>query len=101
DAQTFFEIASNASGQNWSMTSYCPAPGPVPNAPSNRDYAAGFAVDMMLKDLRLASAAAQQAGVDTVFGARAMAAYESLSAQGQGNMDFSVIMRKISGDLPE
>ncbi len=43
DAQKFFDISSKASGQCWSMTSYCPWPGPVPAAPSNRDYEGGFA----------------------------------------------------------
>ena len=99
DAQTFFDISSKASGQNWSMTSYCPAPGPVPNAPSNKAYAAGFAVDMMLKDLRLAHAAAQTAEADTPFGKQAMEAYAALSEQGQGGLDFSVVMRQIQGLL--
>ena len=96
DAQTFFDISSKASGQNWSMTSYCPAPGPVPSAPSNRDYEAGFAVDMMLKDLRLAQGAAQAAKVETQFGAQATEVYETLSADGLGAKDFSVIMRKLA-----
>jgi len=61
DAQTFYDISSTASGQNWSMTSYCPAPGPVKTAPSNNDYKAGFAAGMMLKDLRLAQEAAMTA----------------------------------------
>ncbi|MHA7872424.1 MAG: 3-hydroxyisobutyrate dehydrogenase, partial [Hyphococcus sp.] len=61
DPQTFFDISSTASGQSWSMTSYCPAPGPVPNAPSNRDYQPGFAAAMMLKDMRLAQEAAHKA----------------------------------------
>ena len=96
DAQTFFDISSKASGQNWSMTSYCPAPGPVPSAPSNRDYEAGFAVDMMLKDLRLASGAADAAEADTRFGKLAAEIYEQLSADGKGGKDFSVIMRELS-----
>lgn len=96
DAQTFFDISSKASGQNWSMTSYCPAPGPVPTAPSNRDYEAGFAVDMMLKDLRLAQGAAATAGAETQFGALATEVYEQLSADGLGGKDFSVIMRKLA-----
>ncbi len=95
DAQTFFDISSKASGQNWSMTSYCPAPGPVETAPSNRDYAAGFAVDMMLKDLRLASASAAQIGAQTAFGDAAMHAYAALSEAGKGDLDFSVIMQSI------
>ena len=61
DAQTFYDISSTASGQNWSMTSYCPAPGPVESAPSNKDYQPGFAAAMMLKDLRLAQEAATTA----------------------------------------
>ena len=96
DAQTFFDISSKASGQNWSMTSYCPAPGPVPTAPSNNDYEPGFAVDMMLKDLRLASGAADAAEADTRFGKLAAEIYEQLSADGKGGKDFSVIMRELS-----
>ncbi|MEO0549685.1 MAG: 3-hydroxyisobutyrate dehydrogenase [Pseudomonadota bacterium] len=96
DAQTFFDISSTASGQNWSMTSYCPAPGPVPTAPSNNDYEPGFAVDMMLKDLRLARAAAESASADTRLGELATQIYERLSEEGQGGKDFSVIMRELN-----
>ena len=59
DAQKLFDIASKSSGQCWSMTSYCPVPGPVPSSPANRDYKAGFTAAMMLKDLKLAQAAAR------------------------------------------
>jgi len=58
DAQKLFDISSKSSGQCWSMTSYCPAPGLVPTSPANRDYKAGFTAAMMLKDLRLAQDAA-------------------------------------------
>ena len=95
DAQTFFDISSKASGQNWSMTSYCPAPGPVPTAPSNRDYEPGFAVDMMLKDLRLAAEAAGSAGAQAEFGKSALKTYEALSSDGLGGKDFSVVMRAL------
>lgn len=99
DAQTFFDISSKASGQNWSMTSYCPAPGPVPNAPSNNDYQAGFAVDMMLKDLRLASGASQAAGAATPFGDAARDAYDALAADGHGGLDFSGVMKRVRGEI--
>lgn len=95
DAQTFFDISSKASGQNWSMTSYCPVPGPVPSAPSNNDYEPGFAVDMMLKDLRLARDAAASANANTRFGELAAQLYEKLSADGKGNKDFSIVMREL------
>ena len=97
DAQTFFDISSKASGQNWSMTSYCPAPGPVPAAPSNNDYKPGFAVDMMLKDLKLAAEAAQGIDADAGFGQRAMDVYAQLSADGHGGLDFSGVMQRIKG----
>lgn len=98
DAQTFYDISSTASGQCWSMTSYCPAPGPVPNAPSNNNYKAGFAVDMMLKDLKLASVAAGSVNAQTPLGTKAMKMYESLSRGGHGEMDFSGVMRSLKGD---
>ena len=50
--EKLFEISSKSSGQCWSLTSYCPQPGLVPSAPSNRDYQPGFSAAMMLKDLR-------------------------------------------------
>ena len=59
DQQKLFDISSKSSGQCWSMTSYCPVPGPVPASPANRDYQAGFTAAMMLKDLKLAQDAAQ------------------------------------------
>ncbi len=99
DAQTFFDISSRASGQNWSMTSYCPAPGPVPAAPSNNDYKAGFAVDMMLKDLRLAADAADSAGAETVFGDKARDIYAALSKDGFGALDFSGVMKRVKAEI--
>src|SRR3546814_8794552 len=71
DAQRLFDIASTATSQCWSMTSYCPVPGPVPTAPANRDYQPGFTVAMMRKDLKLAQEAAGAAGANTPIGAHA------------------------------
>ena len=99
NAQTFFDIASTASGQSWSMTSYCPAPGPVPAAPSNRDYQPGFAAAMMLKDMRLAQEAAHQAKAPTPLGAQAEAIYALMEAAGKDGLDFSGVMKLIRGDL--
>lgn len=99
DAQTFFDISSTASGQCWSMTSYCPAPGPVPAAPSNRDYQPGFAVAMMLKDLHLASGAAKAAGADIRLGEMAEKIYEDLDRRGFGGLDFSGVMKDVKKEL--
>lgn len=99
DAQTFFDISSSASGQNWSMTSYCPAPGPVDSAPSNHDYAPGFAAAMMLKDLRLAQEAAHIAKASTPLGAQAEALYALMESARKEDMDFSGIIKLIKGTL--
>lgn len=98
DPQRFFEISSNASGQCWSMTSYCPVPGPVPAAPSNRNYDGGFATALMLKDLRLAVEAAQKVGAPTPLGAEAESLYAIFNGLGGAGKDFSAIIKMLSGE---
>ena len=95
----FFEIASQSSGQCWSLTSYCPVPGPVPAAPSNREYKPGFAAAMMLKDLKLARAASEATGAATPLGHHAEELYRELVDAGFGNLDFSAIFRRLDGAL--
>lgn len=97
DPQKLFEIASTSSGQCWSLTTYCPVPGPVPTAPSNRSYTGGFASALMLKDLKLAQAAAQSAGAPTPLGAEAAQLYALFAAKGQGDADFSGIIQMLRG----
>ena len=97
DKQKLFDISSKASGQCWSLTSYCPVPGPVPASPANRDYQAGFTAAMMLKDLRLAQDAARAAGVTTPLGAEAAALYGLYVGQGEAGRDFSGIIRFLRG----
>lgn len=99
DAETFFRISSVSSGQNWSMTTYCPAPGPVPSAPSNREYKAGFAVAMMLKDLHLAAEAARASGADIRLASLAESIYQSLSDRGFDGLDFSGVMKDVKGEI--
>lgn len=97
EAQRLFEIASVSSGQSWSLTSYCPVPGPVPGSPANRDYAAGFTAAMMLKDLKLAQGAAQARGAATPLGAQAAQLYALFAASGQAARDFSGIINMLRG----
>jgi 3-hydroxyisobutyrate dehydrogenase len=101
DLQRFFDISSKASGQCWSMTSYCPVPGPVPAAPSNKGYAGGFATAMMLKDLKLAQEAAMTSGAVTPMGSEAMAQYSLFDRLGYGGKDFSAIIQLLRGRLEE
>ena len=95
DAQTFYDISSVSSGQSWSMTSYCPVPGVGPETPADRDYQGGFAAALMLKDLRLAMQAAQDAGAATPLGKPAAELYEAFVADGNGSTDFSGIIRTL------
>ena len=94
-AQALFDISKTASGQCWALTSYCPVPGPVPASPANRDYQAGFATALMLKDMTLATDAAAATGAASVLGAHARAAYQRLQELGLGDKDFSVAARAL------
>ncbi|CAM5418908.1 3-hydroxyisobutyrate dehydrogenase OS=Afipia felis OX=1035 GN=Hgd PE=3 SV=1 [Afipia felis] len=90
--QALFDVASTSSGQCWSLTSYCPVPGPVPASPANNGYKPGFATALMLKDLRLSQEAAQATGAVTPLGAHAQALYQAFSDAGHGMVDFSGII---------
>jgi len=91
DAQKLYDIATTSSGACWSLTNYCPAPGPVPTAPSNHNYAGGFATALMLKDLDLSQAAAEATGAATPLGAHSAALYRALAGAGEAGRDFSVV----------
>ncbi|MCT8973031.1 3-hydroxyisobutyrate dehydrogenase [Microbaculum marinisediminis] len=97
DHQKLFDISSTASGQCWSLTTYCPVPGPVPTSPANRDYQAGFTADMMLKDLKLAQDAANSSGANTPLGAEAAQIYGLFAGEGNGGLDFSGVVKFLRG----
>lgn len=96
--QALFDVASTSSGQCWSLTTYCPVPGPVPTSPANRDYKPGFAAGLMLKDLSLAQEAARSSGAATPLGAQAAQLYALFSGLGHADADFSGIIRMLRGD---
>ncbi len=95
DLQTFYDISSKASGQSWSMTSYCPVPGVGPETPADRGYQGGFATALMLKDLRLAMEAAKSAGAYTPMGGEAEELYTRFADRGGAGLDFSAIIQMI------
>jgi len=97
DRQKLYDIVSTATGRSWALTDYCPAPGPVPSAPSNRDYAGGFMASLMLKDLTLAKEAAESVDAPTPLGAHAQRLYQAVNEAGEGTSDFSVVFRWLSG----
>ena len=95
DLQTFYDISSKASGQSWSMTAYCPAPGVGPVSPADNGYQGGFAAALMLKDLKLAMEAAAGVGAKVPMGTRARELYEAFAAAGNGAVDFSGIIKTL------
>jgi len=96
DLQTFYDIASTASGQSWSMTTYCPVPGVGPKTPADNDYQGGFAAGLMLKDLKLAVQAAQDVDAAVPMGAAAEALYQVYANSGNAGRDFSGIIQMLS-----
>jgi 3-hydroxyisobutyrate dehydrogenase len=97
DRQKFWDIANTSSGQSFALTKMCPAPGPVPSAASNRDYAPGFMTALMLKDMKLSQAAADATGTPTPLGALAASFYQAIEDAGDGRKDFSVVFRWLAG----
>lgn len=95
DPQTFFDISSVSSGQSWSMTSYCPLPGVGPATPADNDYQGGFSVALMLKDLKLATQAAQSVDASVPMGNAAQALFQAFASAGQGDRDFSAIIKML------
>ena len=95
--QALFDVASTSSGQCWSLTNYCPVPGPVPASPANNGYKPGFAAALMLKDLRLAQEAALASGASTPLGAEAAQLYALFAGSGHADEDFSGIINFVRG----
>lgn len=95
--QALFDVASTSSGQCWSLTTYCPVPGPVPTSPANAGYRAGFAADLMLKDLKLSQESALASGAATPMGAAAAQLYALFAAAGHGGEDFSGVINFLRG----
>ena len=93
--QALFDVASTSSGQCWSLTTYCPVPGPVATSPANNGYKPGFAAALMLKDLNLSQEAAAASGADTELGRHATEIYTRFAEEGHAGSDFSAIIQAI------
>lgn len=95
DHQAFYDVVSNATGNSWSLSVNAPVPDIVPNSPANNDFKPGFASALMLKDLKLAMAAAEDTKTDTVLGRIAEEQYASFVDEGHGGLDFSAIISEV------
>jgi 3-hydroxyisobutyrate dehydrogenase len=96
DRQAMFDVVSTSSGRCWSIDTYCPAPGIGPKSPADNDYRPGFAADLMLKDLKLARAAAEANAAPTPLGTHAAEIYETFLAEGGAGRDFSAVLPWLS-----
>jgi len=101
EPQTLFDVSSAASGQCWSLTTYCPVAGVGPATPADNDFKPGFATALMRKDLGLAMEAAEAAGAVVPFGSAARDVYEKMMCDGQGNLDFSAVIERVRTAAPE
>lgn len=97
ESQVLYDVISTSSGYCWAVNVNCPVPGPVPTSPANRDYEPGFATALMAKDMGLALAALETAGIDGELGKRAAAMYTELVEAGRGTKDFSDVYNRIAG----
>jgi len=95
DPKVLSEIMLASSGRNWSLEVYNPYPGVMETAPASNDYKPGFMVDLMVKDLGLAMEIAQQCDFDNPMGQLARELYSQHQQAGNGQMDFSSILRKL------
>lgn len=95
DHQAFYDVVSNATGNSWSLSVNAPVPDIVPSSPANNDFKPGFAAALMLKDLKLAMAAADDTKTDTVLGRIAEEQYSSFVDEGHGGLDFSAIISEV------
>ena len=98
DRQALYDVASTSSGQSWSMTTYCPAPGVGPKSPADDGYRPGFALELMAKDLDLAAKAAETTGAKTPLGAEALAQYRAFLEAGGMGRDFSALLERLTGE---
>jgi 3-hydroxyisobutyrate dehydrogenase len=96
--QALFDVASNASGQCWALTTNCPVPGPVPTSPANRAYQPGFAGALMSKDLGLAEQAIDLTGVEARMGRLAREIYKEFADGAGAGQDFSGIINTIRAE---
>lgn len=95
--QVLYDVISTSSGYCWAVNVNCPVPGPVPTSPANKDYEPGFATALMAKDMGLALAALETAGINGELGKQAAALYAELVEEGRGGKDFSDVYNRIAG----
>ena len=93
DPHVLSDIMVKSSGRNWSLELYNPYPDVMENVPASRGYTGGFGVDLMLKDLGLATETALNSQASIPLGEMARNLYAMHSKAGAGGLDFSSILQ--------
>ena len=93
DPQVLFDVMAKSSGRCWALETRPPVAGLVPTAPAERDFAPGFMVDLMHKDLGLIKDAAAGVGLPLAVAEAAQRQYARASEQGHGRSDFSAVFK--------
>lgn len=97
-AKKLHEAVTHASGQCWVMDHYVPVPDVLDNVPANRDYQAGFSLNMMLKDLNFSQAAARDCELKTPIAELATKIFQTAKDQELGDLDFSAVIKLLEED---
>jgi 3-hydroxyisobutyrate dehydrogenase len=95
DPRVMFDVISQSSGSCWSLLKVCPIEGVLPDAPVNNDFAPGFMVDLMRKDLGLAMSAAKGVQAPATLAAVAHEMYGAASNLGHGRRDMSAVIKAV------
>ncbi|RFU32101.1 hypothetical protein B7463_g4241, partial [Scytalidium lignicola] len=98
DPKVLGNLLNVSTGKCWPSEVNNPVAGVVPGAPAERDYAGGFGISLMKKDLGLAIQAAEEAGAKLELADKARAVYNEAEAKDDcKGRDFSVIYRYLGG----
>ena len=100
DPTVLSDIMKVSSGGNWALNVYNPYPGVMDGVPAANDYAGGFLVDLMRKDLGLAMQTAAAQASPVPLGSLANNLYQMHKATNEaGGLDFSSIQYMFSRGL--
>ena len=83
-----FKAISNGAAQSWQMDNRF-------ETMINEQFDFGFAVDLMIKDLKIAIKESKDNGIDVKISNQVLKQYKKLSKQGDGDLDTSSLIKII------
>ncbi|KAG7387595.1 hypothetical protein PHYPSEUDO_013989 [Phytophthora pseudosyringae] len=101
DPKVLAEVMNSSTSRCWSSTANHPYPGIIPDIPASGGYDGGFAVQLMRKDLGLASSSAMRAEVYVPLTNAVLQLFNMMVNQGNGHKDFAYILPFLKGGTTE